>query len=663
MKQCPRCRRAYPDETLNFCLDDGAWLVDPATADESPTALLSSSGDFALRDTAGTLTHGSAPPPHDTADAPAAGTVARPRGSKRLAVIVTICAAVLGIAGAAWVYRRSSGPEGKQVSFQTAKLTRLTSSGKVTTAAISPDGKYVAHVVDDGGQQSVWIRQTATPSNVQIVPPGEMRLNGLAFTPDGNFVYYTVSDDTEPDGALYQVAVLGGPAKRVLRGITSAVAFSKDGQRIAWVRDSFETEELVVANADGKGERVIATRSGDDGFLGGSLSAISWSPDGKLVATPLRSYSQNYTTVATVPSDGGELDVITEKKWFTVKQLAWMADGASILAAGAETSTTLDQLWQISIADRQTRRITNDLNGYRTVSLTADSDALATVLAERTSGIWVAPANDAARGAQVISGRGFVQDIVWTPDGKLIYGSTGGGNFDLFLADPRPGGAEKQLTADTLTNRDPSISADGTRVAFMSDRTGPPQIWRMNPDGSDQRQLTSEAYNLRPQISPDGTWIIYVSTQKGGWDLWRIPYDGGEPVQITQHYSDYPAVSPDGKLVACYYREKPQSPRVIGVFSTDPVLQPHPLKTFPLSIPTGRETNLDWTPDGKSIVYGSTRGGVSNLWAQPLEGGPQKQITNFTADRIFWFDFSRDGKQIALARGTVSNDVLLVKGL
>jgi Tol biopolymer transport system component len=60
------------------------------------------------------------------------------------------------------------------------------------------------------------------------------------------------------------------------------------------------------------------------------------------------------------------------------------------------------------------------------------------------------------------------------------------------------------------------------------------------------------------------------------------------------------------------------------------------------------------------IAYTDTKNGVSNIFAQPLDGGPLKQLTNFTADRIFWFEFSRDGKQIALSRGTQTSDIVLI---
>jgi hypothetical protein len=59
---------------------------------------------------------------------------------------------------------------------------------------------------------------------------------------------------------------------------------------------------------------------------------------------------------------------------------------------------------------------------------------------------------------------------------------------------------------------------------------------------------------------------------------------------------------------------------------------------------------IRWASDDRAVTYVDTRGGVSNIWSQPLDGRPPKQITDFKSDRIMFFDWSRDGKRLALAR-------------
>jgi Tol biopolymer transport system component len=67
-----------------------------------------------------------------------------------------------------------------------------------------------------------------------------------------------------------------------------------------------------------------------------------------------------------------------------------------------------------------------------------------------------------------------------------------------------------------------------------------------------------------------------------------------------------------------------------------------------------------WAPDGRSLVVVKESENVSNLWTLPLDGGRPRQLTDWKSDRIFWFDWSRDGRQLAVARGDTFHDVMLI---
>jgi len=69
---------------------------------------------------------------------------------------------------------------------------------------------------------------------------------------------------------------------------------------------------------------------------------------------------------------------------------------------------------------------------------------------------------------------------------------------------------------------------------------------------------------------------------------------------------------------------------------------------------------LHWSPDQKSLQYLLTRRGATNVWEQPLSGGPPRPVTDFTSGHIFDFAWSRDGKQLLLAKGEETSDVLLI---
>ncbi|MGH9968230.1 MAG: hypothetical protein ACREBG_10420 [Pyrinomonadaceae bacterium] len=568
------------------------------------------------------------------------------------AVAVAIALIVLvGLSIAA--YKFFSGRRSSELSLAAAKYMRLTNTGNATGAAISPDGKWLVQVQDDGAQQSLWLRQVAIAnSNTQVVPPADVRYRGLAFSPDGNYVYYLTRTASGGSGTLYQVPVLGGTPRKLFTGIESNLAFSPDGKQIAYFNVYEEEDRLMIANADGSNQRQIAMRHGDEYFFRGDWSTVSWSPDGKTIASPVASSSQNYMSVVTVSVASGELQFFTPRKWYIVRQAIWF-DANTILATTSEQAGLPYNIWRISYPSGEATKLTNDLNSYPTISLTSDSKLLAAVMTEVDNNVWLMPAFDAARAEQITKGHNLVGSPALTPDGKIIYPLKATSGADLYLFDPSNGN-HKQLTADAGDNLSPSVSGDGRYIVFRSDRTGAPHIWRIDMDGSNPKQLTDKYQNYDPHASPDGHWVVYMSCLNK-CTVWKVQIDGGQPLQITDRYSSSPVFSPDGKQIACGYLGQPTAPFTLAILPSDGGA---PIKTF--AFPTGVDTNLRWTSEGRALVYGVTRNGVTNLWAQPINGSATKQLTNFTSERIFNFDFSLDRKQIVLSRGTSTSDVVLI---
>ncbi len=540
------------------------------------------------------------------------------------------------------------------LSFQTAKFIRLTTTGKASGVAISPDGKYVVHIQDDGGKQSLWTRQVATQSNVQIVAPAAVQYSGLTFSPDGNHIYYTAFSQELATAVLFRVPPLGDTPQKLLENVaTSPVSFSPDGKQFAFVRPTPREEfMLMIANADGTDERKIAQFQNPPE----SISAPAWSPDGKRIAYRLGNFASNDSSVFETQIADGATKPLTGQKWLNIGGLTWLADGSGLLMLAATGQQFSNQIWHLSYPTGEARHLTNDLNNYPGMSLAADSGALAVIQSEQNASIWIAPTNDLSRARPVTSGSGKADtSLAWTPDGRIVYQSNAGGsNIWMMNADGSASPA-KQLTNNSRINLLPEVSPDGRFIVFLSYLTGVPHLWRMNIDGSDQRQLTNGASGeASARFSPDGRWLVY-RTALGRWTVWKISADGsGEPVQITDKYSRSPIVSPDGKLIAYFYRED-NGPWRIAVA---PFEGGEPIKTF--DIPALPNPSLRWTPDNRHVAYVVTQNGVSNIVAQPLDGGKPKQLTDFKQERIFSFDYSRDGKQLALSRGTINNDVVLI---
>ena len=532
------------------------------------------------------------------------------------------------------------------------KITRLTSTGKSRKAVISPDGKYVVHVVEDAGKQSLWIRQVATDSNVQILPPAEGTFVGLAFSRDGNYVYYVWSVRGINLANLFQLPVLGGEPRKLIANVDSPAAISPDGKHFAFIRGLANAGQslLMTANVDGSGEQAIATRKLPDGYNG----TPAWSPDGKNIAVAVDKWAGGvHADIVVVPAGGGKETAVGSTRWLGVGQLAWVPDGSALLMDGADQDSFFSgQLYEVSYPDGKVRRLTNDLNNYGGVSLTENGGALVTVQSDTPSSLWVAPEGKAESARQISTGVGSYDGTLganWMPDGKLVFTSYAAGQIHLWIM-AADGGGRKQVTTDGHYNFFPTVSRDGKYIVYSSNRGGNFNIWRMDADGSNARQLTKGDVEWLPTISPDGKWVVFDS-RAGKEQILKVPIDGGDAVPVTPHLGHAPVISPDGKWIAFHMWDDAAKKYHQAVM---PFEGGEPVKQFDhLGDPT-------WTNDSKGLIYRENTNGVHNLWVQPLDGGKPKQLTNFSSDQIAFWSWTHDGKKLLVVRTSTTSDAILL---
>jgi eukaryotic-like serine/threonine-protein kinase len=558
------------------------------------------------------------------------------------------------------------------------KINKLTTGGRVNgieidgSTSISADGRYVVYTLIDAGKVSMWVRQIATGSDVQIVPPQEMRNGGTTISNDGEFVYYIGINQENPGGSLFQVPMLGGTPRKVLSRVRSPVTFSPDGSQFAFVRDADGGQTLLmIANSDGTGERTVATRKGNDWF---AVEGPAWSPDGKWIACGVGTDTGGtYMTVSGYSvADGSEKRLTSQKFRGEVRRILWLKDGSALVTPVVE-SGLVTQLWFIKQPEGSVSRITNDLNGYGSVSLgvSGDGKTIVTVQADPSYQIsTTAFGSSAEQPTQITHGEiDGAAGLDWTPDGQIVYINQTGDSNSLILV--KSDGSEPRTILKTKEKMgDPSVSPDGQAVYFTSEQDGTPHIWRINLDGTGLKQITSGDFaDFVPEVSPDGKWVLFSSWRSGIGLLWRVPSEGGEALQVTNVSSQRGVFSPDGKSVAAMQGVPGGAGRQIAIIPLDNSKVDGStvagsngaakLITPPAHLNLGPE--LSWTPDGRSLTVKSLLRGVGNLWSQPIDGGPPKQITRFTSDLIPSFAVSRDGKRLALSRGSASLDVVLIK--
>jgi Tol biopolymer transport system component len=574
-------------------------------------------------------------------------------GAVGLVTLVVLAAASYGVY--ALLHRSRPAP------FAAMNISKLTDSGKAFRGAISPDGKYVIHVVKDAGLESLWMRHIPTNSVTQIQPPAETSYAALSFSPDGNYIYCVRRDKDRPEAFLYQIPVLGGTPKLILSDLNSGISFSPDGLRFVFRRDSeaTKTSTIVTADADGSHEQTVVTLTLPQTFGG----IPSWSPDGKTIAIMEffgRQTGEIGRFVAINMATGRTTEIASLGEVGQVYSSSWLPDGSGLLIAsnGPKTNWKL-QIGLVAYPGGQYRRVTNDLNSYsNTFTTTRDGRSLAAVAEETTANIWVMPASGTAAQARPISsGRLDAASLEWTADGRILSFTAGSQGFEFDLRH-NDGSGQTVLMTDSAPIQKPAACGDGRYIVFAGYRT--PEgvnLWRMDAGGGNLKQITNGSYHQNPICSPDGRWVAFETLNQAGNVVMKVPIDGGPETDVSGGFGQAPAVSPDGKMIA-FEREEGSGAGARVLWIVVPSSGGAPIYT--LKADPRSDFRLRFTPDGKSLAYILEEHGVANLWALPLQGGPPKQLTDFKSDSIFDFAWSRDGKWLALSRGRISRDVVLL---
>jgi eukaryotic-like serine/threonine-protein kinase len=271
----------------------------------------------------------------------------------------------------------------------------------------------------------------------------------------------------------------------------------------------------------------------------------------------------------------------------------------------------------------------------------------------------VAPASDLSSGQtqQLAPAATRVQSFAWTPDGHMILAQQ---DSTLNLLNPDTG----NKTPLTSTQQEgvaflPSSCANGRYIVFSIIGHGGGKtttIWRMDAGGGNLKQLSDGKLDAYAACSPDGKWVFYLDISNGV-KLTRAPLDGGKPERLSELPVYGFDISPDGKLAALATFVSPSSPK--NLLALVPVDAPQNTKLLDPQRPV--QGVVRFTHDAKAVVYPFRDQDADNLWLQPLDGSPGKQITNFKSEQIPDFHWSFDGSRLGMVRGHTDSDVVLLQ--
>ena len=596
------------------------------------------------------VSSGSAP---SMTSVPSGGAIApKPARSGRTIGIAAAAVVVVALVVGAYVvmgHKKKVGNAGGPPAAE-MKLNVLMSRDDLGEAILSSDGRYLAYVATAEEKTSLNVRQVRTGSDVKILPPQEYPIHGISFSPDGDYLYYQNQDPGSPAySALFQVASLGGTPRKVFFDVDTAAGVSPDGLRVAFRRGrpQDKVDTLIVGDLATGSDRELARVSQANSFTG----APAWSPDGKRVATALRSVEKGFQAwIAVFDVESGRQETIGSKSFNFIGSLAWLPDGSALIATGSASGSQVSQIHRFSYPGGETRRLTNDLNGYTGLSLASAGKSLAAIRRTDVNNVWVVEATGGKDAHPITNATGPVgssTEPLPLPDGSLVF-TTVEGDKNPLCRSSADGSGWRTIVPSGLANFG-AVYAERAGILFtqLSEKEMIPHVWRVDPDGGGLRQLTDGKGEFLGNVSRDGATAVFIRIDEGS--LWSVnPVSGGEPKQLassTEGEGTPPVVSPDGRLIR-YSEFTTVDGRIYSRSVVIPSQGGEPVAR--VLLPPGASFTT-WSPDSKSMTYIDRNKGW-NLMRQPIAGGVPSEITKFTEGVTTDFAWSPDGARLVVTR-------------
>jgi eukaryotic-like serine/threonine-protein kinase len=570
-------------------------------------------------------------------------------------VVLLVAAAAFGVYSLFFATRHQP--------FESIKITKVSGTHNAQLGAMSPDGQYLAYVLNTEGNESLWLRHLASESNVQINPPQRVHYFALRFEPDGSHIYYShtlpISGPASQEFDLYRIPVLGGTPQLLVKDIDTDPGFAPDGQRFVFARANDPEPgkfHVLIANADGSNEKSIAS-----GPMSAPIMSTSWAPDGKSIAGVAFQLNNGGRTVAIVSIDPntGAQKSISSPPSTAIDDVAWMPNGKSLAVTYAtmETRFERDQIGLVNLSDGTLHPVTADANDYGAVSVSSDGKTIASVMRQSIRDLYVSAGEKSNfSDLKQISSGDPITLVSWTNDSKLLTEQS-----PITRVIDTDGGVKSELSPGADAGAlQPHGCGDGSVVFTRAvPKTMTLNIWRSNPDGTGLTQVSDGKNDEFAACSPDGKTVYYIDFGKQA--LMRVP-PGGKPEAVLKNAKEPAevragfAIARDGNTaVLGTYDFKAQKPNISLISLTSRQL----IRTFEYD--PRHQGKMEFSPDGKGIVYPIRDKGVGNLWLQPLDGGAGHQITDYTSLQIYSYQWSPDGKRLALVRGDTPSDLVLIQ--
>jgi Tol biopolymer transport system component len=421
--------------------------------------------------------------------------------------------------------------------------------GQKSSPVFSPDGSQIAFIWDGGGsseKKGVYVKVIGEGSPLRVASSPGLQLE---WSHDGRSIAFN-----RPDGGIFTVPATGGPERR-LTELSGSFSWSPDQKvlAIATRRSPEDASRLVLLTLETGSTKELTNPPA--GYVGDVSPAFS--PDGQRVAF-LRNPGTQVSDVCVVSTAGGEPQRLTFNNLFLTGGLAWTRDGREVVFSS--THGGLPTLWRVRITGGGLRRVIGAGEYAHQPSISEEGDRLAYLYRKVDANIWRAPgplsASPGAAPVEVVASTREEYSPQYSLDGsRITFVSDRSGSREIWVSDS-DGNNPVQLTSFGGSHAgSPRWSPDGTQIAFDSRPEGLSSIYIVAAAGGSPRRLSDgKSEDVLPSWSRDGHWIYFGSRRSGDWQIWRIGVADARLEQITKNGGFEAFESADGKYV--YYAKR-----------------------------------------------------------------------------------------------------------
>src|SRR6266568_8214857 len=412
-------------------------------------------------------------------------------------------------------------------------------------------------------------------------------------------------------------------------------------------RDTESGKRLIIHSLETAEEKDLTS-----GSLAEGLIDPAWSPDGKVIVCPIQQPGDALSGLVAVDVAKGKRNLFFTSKTRFAGSPVWLPDGTGLLVLQATFNRA--QVAFVSYPEGKLFPVTRDTNNYLNLSLASDGHTLTTVLSQAHIDLYLIAAGATSTQASQLTFGAPVDNLSWVPNGQIILAEDG--RLDLLNPDSKV--KTPLLTQQISWAGSPSSCSNG-RVAFSAQPSGENHlnIWSVDASGGNLKQITAGKLDDSPECSSRG--VLY---QDAELQLMKVPVEGGASQKVSEYtvFSRI-AASPDAKLAAFSSYRLGDPKEKLAVVSLDAAQTPKLLEMEKPRESAFPDSRVRFARDGKAVVYSVRTGNADNLWLQPLDGAPGHQITDFKSELIRDFDWSPDGRKIAILRGHIDSDVVLIR--